>query len=310
MLTVGGKDSTNMNLSFFLGGMSMKVKAYKINAFAQSAAGGNPAGVVTNAGYLSEKDMKKIASILGLSETAFVLKSDCADFKLRYFTPTEEVDLCGHATIGAFAILLNEGSIKPGRYTQETKAGVLNVEVKSDLTIMMDQALPIFYDVIGKAEIADSLNIPIHAIDNELPVQIVSTGLRDIIIPVKDTDILNSISPDFNKVAKISNKYNAVGYHIFAHNPYEFIAYCRNLAPLYGIPEESATGTSNGALACYLFKYNRFNVENAGNIVFKQGYSMNMPSEILVSLKVEKGEVLEVKVGGKTINISAIEVEL
>ena len=91
---------------------------------------------------------------------------------------------------------------------------------------------------------------------------------------------------------------------------YSANAHCRNLAPLYGIPEESATGTSNGALACYLFKYNKINSENFENIVFEQGYSMKRPSEILVSLNVEENEALEVKVGGKSLNLSTIEIEI
>lgn len=86
----------------------MEIKVYKINAFAKTAIGGNPAGVVVNADELSENDMKKIAGIVGLSETAFVMKSDVADFRVRFFTPTEEVDLCGHATIGTFSILLKK----------------------------------------------------------------------------------------------------------------------------------------------------------------------------------------------------------
>lgn len=289
----------------------MKVKAYKINVFAKFVEGGNPAGVVVNADSLSENDMKKIAGILGLSETAFVMKSELADFKVRFFTPTEEVDLCGHATIGTFFTLLNEGYIKPGNYTQETKAGVLNVEVKKDLSIMMNQTPPNFYEVIDKSEIADSLNINIDEIHEKLPVQIVSTGLRDILIPIKNIDVLNSINPDFDKVAQISKKYNVVGYHMFSLDVlYSANAHCRNLAPLYGIPEESATGTSNGVLACYLFKYNKINSENFENIVFEQGYSMKRPSEILVSLNVEENEVLEVKVGGKSLNLSTIEIKI
>lgn len=82
----------------------MKITAYKINAFAKTNEGGNPAGIVLNADVLSENDMKKIAGILGLSETAFVIKSDVADYRVRFFTPSEEVDLCGHATIGTFSI--------------------------------------------------------------------------------------------------------------------------------------------------------------------------------------------------------------
>lgn len=289
----------------------MKVEAFKIDAFAKSDNGGNPAGVVLAADLLSDNDMKKIAGILGLSETAFVSNSDVADFKIRFFTPTEEVDLCGHATIGTFSILLNEGYVKPGKYTQETKVGILNVEVKEDLSIMMNQNAPSFSEILDKDEIAISLNINANEIVENLPVQIVSTGLRDIIIPVKNIEILNSIKPNFNKISEISKKNNSVGYHIFTlESLNNSTAHCRDLAPLYGIPEESATGTANGALACYLYKYNIINSTSAINLAFEQGYSMNMPSEILVSLTTEENNIIEVKVGGKSQNLSRIEVEI
>ena len=289
----------------------MKVKAYTINSFAKSIDGGNPAGVVLNADALSENDMKKVATILRLSETAFAMKSDCADFKVRFFTPNKEVDLCGHATIGTFYTLFKNGHLKPGKFTQETKAGILKVQVNEDLSIMMHQTLPSFYEIISKEEIADSLNITVAEMREDLPVQIVSTGLRDIIVPIRNIDILNYINPNFKKVAKISRKYNAIGYHIFTlESLYNSNAYCRNFAPLYDIPEESATGTSSGALGCYLFKYGKVNHHNAKNIVFEQGYTMNKPSEIFVSLNTEENEIFEVKVGGKALNLSAVEVEI
>lgn len=289
----------------------MKIKAYKINAFAKTEEGGNPAGVVVNADELSENDMKKIAGILGLSETAFVMKSDVADYRVRFFTPTEEVDLCGHATIGAFSTLLSRGFIKRGNYTQDTKAGVLNVEVMEDSSIMMNQTKPSFFEVLEKKEIADSLNISVDDMNEKLPVQIVSTGLRDIIVPIRSIEVLNGIKPNFKKVSEISKKFSAIGYHLFVLDSlYNSTAHCRNLAPLYGIPEESATGTSNGALACYLLKNSQIKPEYAKNLSFEQGYSMNMPSEIMVSLSVENNEIHEVRVGGKALNLTEIEIEL
>jgi len=288
----------------------MKVKAYTLNSFAKSPEGGNPAGVVLNADALTEKQMKEIAKTIGFSETAFVMKSDSADFKVRFFTPNEEVDLCGHATIGTFYTLAVKEIIKPGKYTQETKAGVLSVEVSEDLTVMMDQNTPNYYDTIGKAEIADSLNISVETIPADLPVQIVTTGLRDIIVPVNSIETLNSIKPDFEKISDISRKCNAVGYHVFTTQTlHGSTAHCRNFAPLYAIPEESATGTSNGALACYLFKYGIIDTGQAGHIVIEQGYTMNKPSEILVSLAIKGEEILRVRVGGKAMNLAEIEAE-
>jgi PhzF family phenazine biosynthesis protein len=289
----------------------MKVKAYTINSFAKSIKGGNPAGVVLNADYLSEDNLKRIAGIIGFSETAFVMNSALADFRVRFFTPKEEVELCGHATIATFSTLLMQGLIKPGKYSQETKAGVLDVEIKDDLTVMMNQNVASYGQIIDKQEIAVSLNIDIADMMEELPIQVVSTGLRDIMIPIKKIDIVNAIKPNFEMVSEISRKYNSVGYHIFTLETLNSSnAYCRNLAPLYGIPEESATGTSNGALSCYLFKYGIIKPEHAAHIVIEQGYSMGKPSEIISELITEDKEVTEVNVGGKAFNLSDMEIEI
>lgn len=289
----------------------MKVKVYTLNSFAKSIEGGNPAGVVLSADALTEDEMKKIAATIGFSETAFVMKSDMADFKVRFFTPTEEVDLCGHATIAVYFVLSNLGQINPGVYTQETKAGNLKVEVKEDGIIVMNQTLPSFYEIISKEEVADSLNITIDEIDNELPVQIVSTGLKDIMIPIKNLEVLKSIEPNLEKISKVSSKYNVVGYHLFVLEAIEgSAAHCRNFAPLYGIPEESATGTSNGALACYLFKYNKIAEDKVGYIAIEQGYTMGKPSEIIASLAVKDNEIGKVMIGGKALNLKEIEVEI
>ncbi|MBV7272059.1 PhzF family phenazine biosynthesis protein [Clostridium sp. PL3] len=289
----------------------MKVNVYKVNSFAKTKEGGNAAGVVLDADSLSEKDMRKVSGILGFSETAFVLQSNVADFKVRFFTPTQEVDLCGHATVAAFHTMASLGLLKPGLYKQETKAGILGIAIKEDYSVMMSQPIPVFSETIDKKEIATSLNLKASQLSEDLPSQVVSTGLRDIMIPVKNMKILNDIKPDMDKIKDISQKYNAVGYHVFTlESLHGAHAHCRNFAPLYDIPEEAATGTSNGALGCYLYHYGKISSGQASDIVFEQGYSMNKPSEILVSLTVRENEILEVKVGGNAMNLTLIEVEI
>lgn len=287
----------------------MNIKGYKLNVFAKSQLGGNPAAVILDSENLCENDMQKIAKIIGFSETAFVMNSNCADFKVRFFTPSEEVDLCGHATIGTFFTLLNKKIISSGLYTQETKAGTLNVDIKKDSSIMMNQSIPEFYDIIPKDEIAKSLNINISDIEDNLPIQIVSTGLKDIIVPIKNLSILDSIEPNYDEITSISKKYNVVGYHVFTlESMNNSTAHCRNFAPLYDIPEESATGTSNGALASYLFKYGKVNTTD--NLIFEQGYCMNKPSEIIVSLSTNNEDITEVKVGGSALGLTDFELEI
>jgi PhzF family phenazine biosynthesis protein len=281
------------------------MKVYTLNAFTKDGEGGNPAAVVLEADSLLDKEMQEIARKIGFSETAFIQKSDKADYKVRFFTPDGEVDLCGHATIATFYLLAQKG-LKEGLYKQETKAGILDIEVKKD-KIFMNQNLPEFFQKLEKKEIAESLNISEDIISSDYPIQIVSTGLRDVLIPIKSLSELLSIKPDFNKVKEISKKYDIIAYHLFSlETKFGSAAHCRNLAPLYGIPEESATGTSNGALACYLYKYDL--LINTENLVFEQGYSMNKPSEIIVYLKTDESNFLQVKVGGSASNIQEREI--
>lgn len=289
----------------------MNIKVYTLNAFAKTKEGGNPAGVVLDADSLSDEVMQKIAQKIGFSETAFVQKSNKADFKVRFFTPNGEVDLCGHATIATFYLMAKKNLLKSGTYTQETKAGILNLEVQDDNTIFMNQNPPQFFDEIDKKEIAESLNISEEIISNDLSVQIVSTGLRDIFIPIKSLKYLHNINPNFKEVSKISKKYDVIGYHLFTlETKFGSTAHCRNLAPLYDIPEESATGTSSGALSCYLFKYGKISKQHTNHLVFEQGYSMKKPSEIFVNLKLQDDKIVEVKVGGIASNIQEKELSV
>jgi PhzF family phenazine biosynthesis protein len=288
----------------------MLIKVFTMNSFAKTQGGGNPAAIVLDADNLSDNQMQKLAEKIGFSETAFVTKSEHANYKVRFFTPVEEVDLCGHATVGAFYLMAEQGIVIPGVYSQETRAGVLNVEVMSDHLIMMDQAIPCFYEIIDKAEIADSLNLTIEDLADDLYPQIVSSGMRDIMVPLRNLEILNRTVPDMVKVAEVSRKYNTIGYHLFTLETLGGTAHTRNLAPLYGIPEESACGTANGALSSYLAHHGKISEVQAKNIVMEQGYTMNMPSEILASVKMVGQEITRVRVGGKAIDIKEIEVEL
>lgn len=284
----------------------MEIKVALLDAFTAKEGGGNPAGVTEVSENLSVEQMLNIAKEVGFSETAFVSPSKVADFRVRFFTPAAEVDLCGHATIATFAYLLKVGRIKAGVFTQETGAGILNVEVKESGDVFMEQAHPVFSDVIPKEEVAESLGILVDDLSDIFPVQIVSTGLRDIIIPLKTLKTLKSLKPDFEKIKQISKKYEAVGYHVFTlQTENEGTAHCRNFAPLYDIPEESATGTSNGALACYLWKYESDKVQADETLIFEQGYTMGKPSEIKGLLKINLADkdrkIEKILIGGKAI---------
>lgn len=232
--------------------MAMKTMAYHVNAFTANAKGGNPAGVVLDADDLSDEQMLSVAQAVGFSETAFISKSNIATRKLRFFTPTEEVDLCGHATIASWSYLHQQGLIGQGDYTQETKAGVLKINIDKDL-VYMQQTAAHLYDQVDRAEIAPLLGIDVDDFDERFKPQIVSTGLKDLLVPVKNEAVLEALNPVFDNIAKMSREHAITGLHVFCMTGREdSLLIARNFAPLYGIDEESATGTSNGATLCYL----------------------------------------------------------
>lgn len=270
----------------------MKLSVYVASAFSKDHTGGNKAGVVLFEDTLTTTQKMSIAKQLGYAETAFISESDIADYKFEYFTPKEEVDLCGHATIGSFSILMHLNKLFKNCYTIETNSGVLAITIKDD-TIFMEQNKPIFYDAISPTEFIDCFAS--KSIDSKSPIQIVSTGLKDILVPIKSETQLHALEPNFDKIKEISKYYNVVGMHLYTFNDDRII--CRNFAPLYEINEEAATGTSNGALACYLYEQHSLQKDV---YVFEQGYSLYSPSEILVKLVTNnKNEIEKVYVGGK-----------
>lgn len=269
------------------------VDVYVAVAFSKDAKGGNKAGVVLERSELTSVQKAAIAKEMGYSETAFVLDSDKADFKLQYFTPTEEVPLCGHATIAAFSTLKLLNMLDKPDCTIETEAGILNIHIKDDGLILMEQNRPAYLEVLDSDIFTGCIER--NFIDHRFPIQIVSTGLNDVMLPVDSVEHLEQLSPDFEMIANMSKEKEVVGVHAFTIiKESDVTAICRNFAPLYGIDEESATGTANCALACYLFKY----YKQQSQYVFEQGHNMGDISRIVVNLSYHENVIDSVFVGG------------
>lgn len=284
----------------------MKKEIYQVDAFTHKAYSGNPAGVVPNAEGLSSLQMQLIAKEMNLSETAFVFPGSIDyDFELRFFTPTEEVDLCGHATIATFSLLKELGIIPPHKtqIIQKTKAGKLNIQFLEDGSILMQQTSPInlkkeipldkLFTIMGLA----SEEVGIENL-MEFP-EIWSTGLPDLLLPIRSTEILKNLTPAMDKLANLSQKLNIVGVHAFSIDKKNQV-WCRNFAPAFGIPEESATGTSNGALGACLYT-KRWGSGKHLSFVAHQGDWMKKPSRIIVQIDTEND--FQVWVGGKAVTV-------
>ena len=290
--------------------MENKESLFEVSSFTYQDQGGNLAGVrlLKQEEHLSTEQMQLLANKLGYAETAFVQPIASNEFKVRYFTPRTEVPLCGHATIAAFCLLKKLEKLTTGEYSIHTQAGKLAILLLEDGTVFMEQALPVFYtEKLDYAAVARSLGIDVTDFSEEMPLKVVSTGLKDLMIPVKDTTILQAIKPNTREIEAISKKLAIIGYHVFV--PAKTTIHCRNFAPFVGIEEEYATGTSNGALACYLFQTTQ-RIGDA-SYIFKQGrLSSDQTGQIIVEISADNKKIKQVLVGGKAVisqNLSEVD---
>ena len=252
------------------------MKYYIVDAFTDHPFGGNPAGVVLLDGnsFPNEALMLQIAAELRYSETAFVRRDSEKEFAIRYFTPKAEVDLCGHATIASFALLHRKLGVT-GRCFCHTKAGDISVEAGPRVLMQMTPS-----EVLKTIEDTEEVYHAIGICDYTpaLPMMIVSTGLPDFMIQVGDVETLNRLPLDMNAISAVTEKHNAVSFHVFAFGNDGHTAHVRDFGPLYGVPEESATGTANASLTHYLQQNGC--IPPTGDFSFLQGEAMGRPSVV------------------------------
>lgn len=285
----------------------MANSAYLVKAFTQNKNEGNPAGVVLDADNLSDGQMIKISADLGFSESAFVQNSSNAEFRIRFFTATQEVDLCGHATIAAFHTLLETHNIplaeaKSITLTQETKAGILPVMIYADGLIVMSQTQPVFGEsATTSTEIAQLLGITEADFVSGMPIQSVSTGSPKLMIPVRSRKLLFAIQPDLEGIVRYCQSHNMKGFYPFTTDTIAKDAdfHARQFNPLAGIDEDPITGIAAGALGAYACKYKLLQKPRC---IIEQGTIMHKPGRMYVEINDE------VTVGGYAVTFGTKEV--
>ncbi|WP_405400357.1 PhzF family phenazine biosynthesis protein [Maribacter sp. Asnod2-G09] len=287
-----------------------KVTVQILNAFTENDKGGNPAGVVLDADTLSHEDKLHVAKKVGLSETAFISKSNTADFKLDFYTPTKQIAHCGHATIAAFSYLKQLGLLKGNSSSKETIDGNRKIEIQGDLAFM-EQLAPTYVDPADREnDILNSLGLTKTDLLPNAPMQVVNTGNSFLLIPVKDVKTLEDITPHFDAIENISEEFNLIGYYVFTIDGVaEIDATTRMFAPRYGILEEAATGMAAGPLASYLFDVLQ---QKQTNFKIQQGKYMSPSSSsaIEVQLQIENETITGLMAGGKGVVVRELEVKL
>ncbi len=294
--------------------MAKRIPVKLVDAFTRSLFGGNPAGVVSDARDLSEEQMQLIAREIGFSETAFVTGGRDGEFDVRFFTPTREVDLCGHATIATFWVLAEEGvlDLSRGEITcvQNTRAGSLEVQVwgakgRPNLVVMEQRPPSVQSRLDWEEPLPEILGLERTSL-RDMPVpRVVSTGLPDLIVPVESRDILWNLTPDIDALEDFCLRRDIISVHCFTVDAEEgFDAHCRDFSPAVGIPEEAATGTASGATAAYMIWEDMLPINPETKditITLEQGRVLGRPSQISCRVELENRAPIGVKVGGAAV---------
>lgn len=288
-----------------------------VDVFTEEPFTGNPAGVVLDSFGLAKHVMQKVAKELNISNTAFLstVRSG-ANFSVRFFTPREEIDICGHSAIATFFVWGNQNlrHLNDEEITvkQETGAGVLPVEIKvidgyvDYVTVTLPN--PDFKSVpLSGSAVARALNISIDCIESRYPFQIVYDGLYFLEIGVKDRGTLLRIEPSFDEIRRLSEKLEIDSVQTFSLDTIfpSSTAISRTFFPAVGVNEDPVCGTGNGALASYLVRNGL--IEARGKTVTfvgEQGYSVSRPGLVTVLVRLaSNGTIAGLRVRGKAIEV-------
>lgn len=266
---------------------------YQVDAFTKEPFNGNPAAILF--GYnLSDEEMKQIAKEMNLSETAFITPSNKADYKLRWFTPAVEVELCGHATIASIHYLTERGIIKNNStVTFETLSGLINCRTE-DGKYYMRIPVPNLEEFKGKMKsVMDALGLKDDDLDSAYPPVIQSSG--DLFIYVKKLDTVGNLKPNFNELIRLpkeEKEFTEVTVFSLETIEKNNHAHLRFFAPYYGINEDPVTGSANGPLLMVLRKLGLIEQNTEDKIFnFEQGDFINRKGRINVTYSLARDEL-------------------
>lgn len=296
------------------------LKFYQADVFSAQPFGGNPVAVFPDAQGLSDDQLQQVAREMNLSETVFVFPptDPAAVVRLRIFTPTQEIPFAGHPVIGTFYVLAHLGLVATPepvtRVVQECNIGLYPVEVHTldgqVSRVVMSQPEPQFLDRVEGGEelykVAVALGLPKHVIaDAKWPLEVVSTGLPVLIVPVRTLTAVRSINPDASAITDLCHRIGANGIMVFTTVTVEPSAtvHARMFAPAIGILEDPATGSAGGALGAYLVQNKVIDVGPTTELLIEQGYEMERPSNILVHVESDDDAIQSVKVGGQCVMV-------
>ncbi|MCA1031483.1 PhzF family phenazine biosynthesis protein [Bacillus timonensis] len=291
-----------------------QIKVFHVDAFTSEPFGGNPAGVVLDGDKLSVAEMQKVASELNLPESVFMLKTNHpeADVKVRYFTPKEEIDFCGHATVGLAWILAEKlgWTEKMDTVKFETNIGLVPVKWNKEngllQSVEMTQITPKVKEIeINLEHLSSMIGIPAYEINDQFPIKLANTGNWHLIVPIKNQRAIDSAKPRLDELSEFNRLHNVSTTHLFTFETTEsgYDVYTRDFAPAVGIPEDPVTGSANGAMAGYFALEEILEKDKTHHLTIAQGHAFGRPGTLYASI--EPGPIIKIA-GSAVITIEGI----
>jgi trans-2,3-dihydro-3-hydroxyanthranilate isomerase len=292
--------------------MSFAISILQIDAFTARPFAGNPAGVVLDAGALSDEQMQAVAAEMNVAETAFVSSTNRsgAHLRLRWFTPGREVTYCGHATVATVHAMVETGRLVADRVVFDTLGGLLPVAVErrpGEALIWLEPAVPecrpygeSLEELLGAAGLGRD-QLAAWAAPAVTPE-------ADLLIPVRDLASLRGLRPDMGRLGAAADalKLRGIcGVSLETVDPGSH-THIRFFAPHFGIPEDPVTGSVHSSLAVWLFGASRLSLSgDTASFTAEQGDSVGRPGRLSVELRAEGGRPAAVRVGGRAVTVLA-----
>ena len=277
----------------------MGLTFYIVDVFAEEKYAGNQLAVVRGGAGMPDELLRKIALEMNYSETTFVLSDEESKggYDVRIFTPGGEVPFAGHPTLGTAYVIQHEMLAGPvERITLKLKAG--EIPVTFGEILWMRQLPPTFGATLDPAAVASTLELERADLDDNYPVQEVSTGLPTLIVPLKNLGALQRCRLRHDRYLELVENIEAKSILVFCPEPHESADLsARMFAPSLGVTEDPATGSANGCLAGYLVEHRYFRTDSI-DVRVEQGYEIDRPS-LLYLQAARDGDEIRVDVGGR-----------
>jgi PhzF family phenazine biosynthesis protein len=292
----------------------VQVDVHVANAFIDGPSGGNPAGIVLDANGLTTAQKLAVARQVGLSETAFVSRSDIATIRLEFFTPARQIAHCGHATIATFSLLRQRGLLGDGMHSKETIDGLRAIRVDGNRAYM-EQRAPAYTRIAAESALGARALAALGVASSDLLAGVdpwvVNTGNSFLLVPLADERRVAALRPDLAQVAALSDELDLIGVYAFTTTTKQpgRQAGARMFAPRFGIDEEAGTGMAAGPLACFL--HDHLGIAGPG-IRIEQGWLMPQPSPSVIDvvLEFDGGRIARLMAGGVAAVAQSLRVEV